>query len=156
MTTYDFQQQLAVGHDGEAFLDQFFSKDYIITPSTPEEQRMEIDRYFEHRQSGDRFAVEYKTDPKAQHTHNAFIETISVDTKGKAGWVSISAANYLIYYVPGDEVIYVLRFAILRRRLPYWAVRYPVKAVKNNGYQTWGLLVPLHELEKCAVIVYSV
>lgn len=156
MTTYDFHEQLKVGKQGEEFLDQYFGATYTITPATDEEQRMEIDRHFAPKNGSPPFTVEYKTDPKASKTHNAFIETISVDTRGKLGWIAMSAANYLIYYVTGDEIIYVLRFADLRRRLPYWAIRYPVRAVRNNGYQTWGIVVPLHELEQLACYVYSV
>lgn len=156
MTNYDFHTQLSVGKEGEDFLDRFFADRYEITPATQAEQRMEIDRHFVNRESRDEFTVEYKTDPKASSTHNAFIETISVDTKGKPGWVSISAAHFLVYYVQGDEIIYVLRFTDLRKQLPYWAIRYPIKSVKNDGYRTWGLLVPLRELERLACQVFSV
>ena len=156
MKPYDFQQQLAIGAQGEAFLDQFFAGRYVITPATDAEQRLGIDRHFVNRATNNAFTVEYKTDAIARKTHNAFIETISVDARGKSGWAYTSTAEFLAYYVPGDELIYVMRFADLRKRLADWALRYPVKSALNEGYKTTGLLVPLHELEVCAMQVYSV
>jgi len=83
--TYTFDAQKARGDAGEAFLDQVFAADYEIRPATRAEQRRGIDRIFVHRQTGRRLAVEYKTDYKAAHTGNAFVETVSVDAAGKAG-----------------------------------------------------------------------
>lgn len=156
MTTYDFNVQRAIGEEGEGFLDRFFEPRYIITPATRDEQRMDIDRHFEKRETGSAFTIEYKTDDLAKKYRNAFIETISVDTHGKPGWAVMSAADFLIYYVTGDEIIYVIRFADLRKRIPYWAFRYKPKDSQNKGYKTWGIPVPLHELERIACEVYTV
>jgi len=101
--TYTFDTQKARGDAGESFLDQVFAADYEVRPATRAEQRRGIDRIFTHRQTGRRLTVEYKTDYKAAHTGNAFVETVSVDTAGKAGWAYSSAADYLIYYVPATK-----------------------------------------------------
>lgn len=153
---YDFKDQLKIGAEGEAFLDEFFDRAYEITPATSEEQRLGIDRHFVNRETGNKLTVEYKTDEKAQKYHNAFVETISVDQRGKSDWAYTSHADRLIYYVVGDELIYVLHFIDLRKRLPEWAAKYPTGRAKNKGYWTYGLLVPLHEFERCAVRVFSV
>jgi len=154
--TYTFDTQKARGDAGESFLDQVFATDYEVCPATRQEQRQGIDRIFTHRRTSKRLAVEYKTDYKAAHTGNAFVETISVDTVGKAGWAYSSAADYMIYYVPGDEVIYVIALEVLRRELPRWAREYPLRAAQNEGYATHGILVPLDEFERHAEAVISV
>lgn len=153
MKPYDFQTQLAAGRKGEAFLDAFFAPSYAITKATEAEQRTEIDRWFIHRASGRRFSVEYKTDSLAGKTGNAFVETVSVDTRARSGWAYMSAAEILMYYLPEPETIYVLRMSNLRQHLPSW-LRYPTGKALNKGYWTHGLLVPLHEFERIAVKVY--
>lgn len=157
MTTkpYDFNTQKAIGAKGEEFLDLYFTSTYEITPATDTEQRQGIDRWFTDRESGRHFSVEYKTDSTATKTHRAFIETMSNLEHSKQGWIYTSQADYLIYYVPGkDYVIYWVRFEVLRRAFRSWALTYPVKKVPNRRYTTCGLVVPLHELEVIASIVY--
>jgi hypothetical protein len=147
---YDFNEQLAEGDRGEASLDRHFSRWFRIEPATPEEQRQRVDRHYRHRTSGQNFKVEYKTGSTASRTGNAFIETVSVDTEQRAGWAFTSQADMLLYYVPGKRVVYVLKMAAIRARLPFWLQKHEVREVPNNGYHTHGLLVPLEELERCA------
>jgi hypothetical protein len=154
--TYNFDAQKARGDAGESFLDQVFATDYEVHPATRQEQRQGIDRIFTHRGTGRRLAIEYKTDYKAARTGNAFVETISVDTAGKAGWAYSSEADYLIYYIPGDELIYVIALEVLRRELPRWVQAYPLRAAQNEGYATHGVLVPLDEFEAHAEAVLSI
>ena len=147
---YRFDQQALQGERGEAFLDRHFSRWFRIEPATLEEQRQGIDRHFHHLKSGQDFTVEYKTDSLASRTGNAFIETVSVDSGQKAGWAFTSQADRLLYYVPGKQIIYILKMATIRARLPFWLQTCEVREVPNNGYHTHGLLVPLEELERCA------
>jgi hypothetical protein len=154
--TYSFDAQKARGDSGELFLDKWFATDYDVKPATRHEQRRGVDRTFIQRRTGQRFRVEYKTDYKAAETGNAFVETVSVDTAGKAGWAYSSEADYLIYYIPTDDLIYVLALEVLRHELPRWVREYPLRAAQNEGYATHGLLVPLDEFEKSAEVVISV
>lgn len=152
---YDFKAQKLVGLKGEAFLDTFFASAYIVTPSTESEQRQEIDRWFMNRESGHRFSVEYKTDARAGRTGNAFVETVSVLERNVQGWLYTSKAEYLVYFIPGSAwVIYVLKFPTLRKAFPAWAAKYQIKQVRNRSYTTCGLVVPLAEFERIAVVVY--
>ena len=112
---YQFDAQHADGLAGEAFLDALFSRWYRIRPASAAQQRRGIDRWF--RTTTRRLAVEYKTDHTAARTGNAFVETVSVDTAHKPGWAYTSQADYLVYYIPPDGLVYVLRFAVLRREL---------------------------------------
>ncbi len=150
MTIHDFRTQLANGQKGEAFLDSFFSRDYTIRPASYSEQRKGIDRYFTHKLTGGRLAVEYKTDHKAFQTGNAFIETVSVDTAGKAGWAHTSQADLLMYYLPEGDLIYIMAMVKLREVLPRWVTYYPKRPAANKEYNTWGLCVPLAEFERHA------
>ena len=154
--TYIFGTQKARGDAGELFLDRWFSTEYEIQPAIREQQRRGIDRIFTHRRTGKRLSVEYKTDYRAAQTGNAFVETVSVDTAGKAGWAHSSVADYLIYYIPGDGLIYVISLEVLRRELSRWVHAYPHRAAQNEGYATHGVLVPLDEFERGAEVVINV
>jgi hypothetical protein len=153
MTYYPFHTQQAQGEAGEAVLDRFFSRWYRIIPASAQHQRRGIDRVFV--AGTRRIAVEYKSDSTAARTGNAFVETVSVDTAGKPGWVYTSQADFLVYFIPPDDLVYVLRPATLRKALPGWLRRYPVRAIPNAGYHTHGVLVPLDEFERLAQAIYS-
>lgn len=153
--TYGFATQLALGEQYERRLDEFFSQWAVdIRPATAEEQRQGIDRFFTHRASGTVDAMEYKADDKAGRTGNAFVETVSVDVTGKPGWAVASQARFLVYLVVEPEAIYLVSMRQLRAALPRWRAAYPEVAAQNDGYRTLGLLVPLHELDRVAVMVW--
>jgi len=153
MNTYQFQPQLAQGEAGERKLDEYFGKWFTITLATRDEQRAGIDRIF--TRGHNRYQVEYKSDARAAQTGNAFVETIGVDTANKAGWAYTSQADWLLYYVPGPEIVYIIRFRALRNALPRWVATYPTRRIPNQGYHTHGLLVPLDEFERVAKRVDS-
>jgi len=140
--TYTFETQKARAGAGEMFLDRWFAAEYEVRPAAPQEQRRGIDRVFTHRQTGQRLAVEYKTNYKAAYTGNAFVETVSMDTVGRAGWVYESQADYLVYYIPGEGLIYVITLEVLRRELSRWVQAYPHRAAQNPGYATHGVGSP--------------
>ncbi len=152
---YQFKEQLSKGEASEHKLDTIFATDYDITPVGMDLQRKGIDRIFNRKDNGAIYKVEYKTDWTAQRTHNVFIETISVDKNRKPGWAHSSQADVLIYYIPGDELIYIICFSSLRAKLHIWK-NFPEKKIPNNGYNTIGLLVPLSEFEKIAQQVISI
>lgn len=148
--TYDFDEKLLEGKQYEKVLDAVFVKGFEIVDASEDDQRRGIDRWYTSRGSGERFAVEYKSDKTAGRTHNAFIETISVDPPGKPGWAFTSQAKYLLYFIPDDRLIYVIKFTKLRRRLERWQQEYQTKRIPNKGYDTVGLIVPLEEIEACS------
>lgn len=158
MTTkpYNFHTQNAIGKRGEIFLDHFFERRYEIIPATEADQKVEIDRWFVNHKTGHRFSVEYKTDEAAGRYGNAFVELESNHERGTDGWARMSQAEYLIYYIPKPETIYIVRFTDLRKHLPQWEADYPQKRIPNQtnkAYTTIGVVVPLHEFERCAVLV---
>ena len=145
---YDFTDQLGRGQSGEAVLRAYFEELGCTTrAATDAEQRCGIDFWIEW--PGRCESVEVKTDELAGRTHNAFIETVSVDTEGKPGWALTCSADILAYYIPGDGLAYLLKPDCLRERLAHWQRCYPTRTAPNRGYRTHGVLVPLAELE-CA------
>ncbi len=156
MTEHNFHDKLVQGEAAEAELDAYFGQVYEITPATPAEQRLGIDRFFVHRDLGFRTAVDYKADWRAVETGNAFIETISVDRRDKPGWAVASRAAWVLYYLPQTRTLYVLRMRALRRLLPQWQAMFPTRSAKNSGYSTHGLLVPLAVMMRVAEAVVEV
>lgn len=154
-----FDASLTVGAAGERTLDAHFGVHFDIVPASPAQQRQGIDRVFCRRSDDPRsdriFTVEYKTDHHAARTGNAFVETVSVERGGvvvKPGWVYTTAADRLIYYIPGAnwELAYILRPSRLRRALPAWQRIFSERVVANPDYVTRGLLVPLRAFEAVA------
>lgn len=153
---YDFKTKLAQGEKSEHWLDGFFAQWYIIVPADRTQQRQGIDRIFVRKIDSVVYKVEYKTDWTASKTGNAFVETVSVDTANKPGWAYSSQSDYLIYYLPGDMLIYVIPFSDLRQALPGWCAEFRSRRIPNDGYYTVGLLVPLAEFERVATETISV
>jgi hypothetical protein len=152
--THDWDDSYAAGMQGETFLDNLFSKKFRIEQVSRDEQRQGIDRYFT-GVTGNRFGVEYKTDSRAASTGNAFVETVSVDTAGKAGWVYKSKSKYLVYYLPTVGIIYCIKLSVIREHLARWTRQYPTRPAHNRDYNTYGILVPLHEFKTLAEWIIS-
>ncbi|GAC1457012.1 MAG: hypothetical protein NVS2B14_00030 [Chamaesiphon sp.] len=147
---YEFNAQLSQGESDEHILDEYFSKRYRIRAATKQEQKVGIDRIF--YPSSDLYEyipVEYKSDRRAHITGNAFIETVSVEngTKNIPGWAYTCEANIIIYFLPALKIAYCLEPWKIKAILSDWKAKYPERSVKNQGWITKGLLVPLHEVE---------
>lgn len=84
------------------------------------------------------------------------VEITSVDNVHKQGWVYSSEADYLIYYVPGDGLIYVIQFSAIRKNIEDWRLKYRERSASNVGYKTIGILVPLCEFERISVQILNV
>ncbi|MCC6904200.1 MAG: hypothetical protein IT326_00050 [Anaerolineae bacterium] len=155
MPAYDFDEQHEIGKRAEAFLDSIFmARGHLIQPATRGQQRLGIDRVF--LRDGKVALVEYKTDNLAHRTGHVFVETISVDSEGRAGWAYTSTADFIVYYVPGNSIAYVIPVAVLREAVSDWAKRYPERSARNDSYATHGILVPLEEFAKRASQVLKI
>ncbi len=152
---YDFKRQLAKGESGEQFLDEFFESQFDVL-ETPHLRAVGVDREFRRKPDGRTFEVEYKTDFTAGDTGNAFIETISVDTENKLGWVCTSRAAWILYFVPGRDELYLVRLSALRAELPRFIETLSARQIPNSGYHTHGLLLPLKKLGDLATGVVHV
>lgn len=128
-----------------------FEPYFVIRKVDRKTQRQGIDRIFNARSQPElAWTVEYKADLIAERTKRAFIETVSVDRRECQGWAYTSKSDTLIYYLPQKEWAFIIPFDVLRERLPVWEKSCQTGAAQNDGYQTYGLLVPLAELVKCA------
>ena len=149
--TYSFDEQLARSKKHEKLLDAYFGQAYTIVPATAEEERTGIDRHFTSKGHPDvTFSVEYKCDEIAHRTGNAFIETVSVDRNNVPGWAYTCSADYLMYHIVEDDLVYVLEMEDIRANLETWELAYPTRTahtVDAIGYNSSGILVPLGELE---------
>lgn len=148
--TYTFDGQLTKGSQAERQLDEHFSKQFDMHPVSREQQRHGIDRCLVDRQTGRAWLAEYKADWTASKTGNAFVETVSVSTQNKPGWAYTSMADYLMYFLPDDLLVYVFTLKKIQARLKKWLELYPQREIPNDGYKTVGVLVPLHEFERHA------
>ena len=142
---YEFKTQLAKGQKYEEILDEHFTQWYKIKPVSLQFQRLGIDRVFTD-ENDIRITVEYKTDFRAEKTGNVFIELISVDKTQKPGWVQSSIAQLLVYYIPGRGIITIPMMEI-KKRIKEWMKKYNVIYCANKTYKSWGLVIPISEIE---------
>ena len=115
--------------------------------------------------SGERLRLRLQVDHCARQAHVARLEI--------AALASPSAPELLLYYVPGDELIYWVQVAQLKRRLPEWnrravrgrgTIRYaPAMSSASSGASpsvdpsaNIAILVPLTALEHAAFRVESI
>lgn len=151
---YRMDEQLQKGTAGAQVIAKYLSPRFCIEDVSRTEQRQGKDFKLTDRLTGSTKFIEVKSDEKAVLTHNAFIETISVDAVNKPGWAYTCEADEIFYYCLGLEIVYVLNPFNIRALLPVWS-SYPLKPAWNEGYKTWGLCVPLEEIEACATEVIN-
>ena len=108
-------------------------------------QRAGIDRIWE-KPDGMSYTVEIKSDIKAAQTGNVFLELIQIDTEGGRGWVYTSGAQYLVTYVPGKRLFYLVEMVRLKRKLSdLIAGKTVVRSKSKAGYSSHGVPVPISE-----------
>lgn len=138
-----FKRGMAV----EAYLDKFFRlQGWKIKRTTAHQERVLClgDRIF--KKEGKSYFVEYKSGIQTHYTGNVFLETISVDTEDKPGWVYTCQADYLMYACLLDGIILVFKPDTLRNEIDELEKIFPtLKTSKNQneGYDTHGVIVPL-------------
>lgn len=152
--TYDFKEQLAKGQETEWRVAERFRKWYDVEEATKEQQRSGVDFYITDPK-GKRMGVEVKADALTQKTGNVFMEAWSVLEKEKKGWVFTSTADILVYVVlPHDA--YSMRMQDVRGLLSEWYKRYDEKHVKNKGYTTVGVPVPLERFAAACPLKFKI
>lgn len=150
--TFTFKEQLAIGEAGEEVIERFLSGWYDITPASMDGQRAGYDRVLKNKKTGVVVTCEIKTDHRAGDTGNAFVE-LNTGRPGelRGGWANKSAADFLAYYVPSLARCYWVRMERVRNLVWLWQLRYPGKECRNaDGFNAWGLPVPLSEFAKIA------
>lgn len=146
-TAFTRTPQWVSGSNVADYLDDYFAKlGWKIHPTTQHEERVLClgDRHYE--RGADRLTIEYKSGIQTFYTGNVFLETISVDTQNKPGWVYTCRADYVFYAALNNGKILIFRPDALRARIDELQVRYPTLATsrgQNAGYKTHGVVVPL-------------
>jgi len=153
---HSFEDSLQRGEFHARYLDFYFEPEFIIRKATRSEDRKGIDRWFAHRLTGEMYAIQYKADEKASKTGNVFIEVVSVDSDNIDGWAYNCKADFILYYLPCDGKIYIVRPSKLANAVKMWRGMYPVRQAKNDGYNTHGICVPLAIFSQICVKVISV
>ncbi len=152
MTKFTDKQQFKTGKEVEAYFDVFFSqRGWRIEQTTQHEERDLClgDRHF--MKGAVHYYVEYKSGLQTAVTGNVFLETISVDTQAKAGWVYTCRADYIFYAALLNGKILIMLPAKLRAEIETLKTQFrTVKTDKgqNETYDTHGVIVPLEYAEK--------
>ena len=150
--TITTKPQYRQGKDVEDFLDEWFRcYGWQIERTTAHEERVLYrgDRRF--ARDGVRFFVEYKSGIQTFYTGNVFLETVSVDTQNKPGWVFTSQADFILYAALLNEKILVFVPDRLRQRIEDLRRQFREVATshgQNDGYKTHGVIVPLAYAER--------
>jgi hypothetical protein len=147
LKTFSFEQQLAAGNVGERLLDEFFSAQGRLDRATIAQQHDGIDRILT-KSDGRRYAIEYKTDFRAEETDRVFIETKSDRDHNSTGGPAKSLAQLLVILLPNRQWAWLIPMAEVKHALPKWLGRYPIKQVQNRDWVTQGIAVPLAEIEQ--------
>lgn len=154
-----FQQKLQEGKGKEAEIDEALSNDFVISPLSLEQEKLgNGDRVFVRRDNNKAYLIEYKTDERAAATGSLFVETISVDT-GKAGWAYTCNADFLFFYIPEQLRIIIVRPEDIRKHLKSWGYKYriaPSSRDLNDGYISYGILVPIEIVREIGVKVIAI
>lgn len=145
--------QFKSGDDVAQFLDRYFAAKYDIQPTTPHMERVSClgDRIFTSKETGKKFFVEYKSGLQTFATGNIFLETVSVDTPCKPGWVYTCRADYIFYATLLNYKILIFRPSKLRAEIAELKAKFrEVKTGKgqNETYNTHGVIVPLDYAER--------
>jgi hypothetical protein len=146
--TYKFREQLDIGQQGEAKLDDYFSSHgYEVREVDLADQKRGIDRVLVNKKTGKEITIEYKSDSLTHKTGNVFVETISNNQTGALGWALKGQADFVVYYAIGYEEAIVVRSSRFRENIAEWIFKYPARPCKNPGYKSFGLLVPWPEVK---------
>lgn len=159
MSRFQETNQWKSGQSIEDFLDKLHrDHGWQVERTTPHEERVLClgDRHM--RKDDEHFLVEYKSGIQTFYTGNVFLETVSVDTQNKPGWVYTCKADVILYAALLNNRILVFQPNKLRFVIEELKSFYPEVSTKNNqneGYNTHGVIIPLAEAEKIAYsIVY--
>ena len=139
------KDQFKHGKNIEAILDQYFTrKGWQIVEMTQREERVLCigDRWF--KKADSTYKIEYKSGIQTFHTGNVFLETISVDTENKPGWVYTSRADWIIYATILNGTLLVFKPDTLREKIEGLKATFREVSTKeqNEGYKTHGVIVP--------------
>lgn len=140
-------------------LDSWFRAQGYIVESPNEAHSAYNVRRLTSPKTDERLVVAYKTDRRIADTSSIFLETYSVlnETTSKPGWAKDRKMDAFVVYSPQSAYFWFLRSSTVRENLADWCTRLESRTVRNEGYNTEGLIVPESELRAagatCHIIV---
>lgn len=141
--SYTFQEQYKLGKEYEDKFVDYFSKWFDIEVAPLEQQRKGFDFTFYPKYSSDPpRTVELKTDTLTRKTGNVAIEWWSVMEQGRYGWAWTSQAD-IIVYIALPNTCYIFQPGKIREQLDRWVKQYGMRNVKNKGYTSAIIPVPV-------------
>lgn len=161
--TYDFGTQLVAGLADEAALAEALNATPLWAvggplPGRVYQSEVGMDRFVRHL--GARYTAEFKVDSRMAHTHNLFVETVSVRRNGDTdtdGWALRSGAQILFYWAKTgmrSGFVLVCDMCRIKAHVADWVAAYGEKTIPNAGYTTHGACVPGAELRKAGALLY--
>ncbi len=148
--TYNFEDQVSIGKQGEDLLDQWLNSLYTVidVSDIKQYQKRGIDRVLI-RPDQSVVTVEYKFDLASARTGNLFFETVSIDTRNIPGWGWSSEADYWIFLLPSKEVL-VIEPSKFRDLIWKSRFKFKEKKVSNSDYNTYGIPIPINKVKEIA------
>lgn len=147
-----FKKQFDAGKSNEDKIANYFTKDgWTVTQlSQHDERKLKLgDKHFS---KGDcSFNVEIKQDGKAAYTGNLFLEIVSVNVAGVAGWMETTNAAYVVTTIPALKKILIFRTDVLRDSIDDLKSKFkvlPTRKELNKGYSSLGIIVPITYAEQ--------
>jgi len=148
---HGFADRLADGQTHEVTVLGWLEQWYDWKPAEQiDDSAFGIDYHLTNRTDSSKLSIQIKADTVASRTGNAFIETVSVDTYGKPGWVFTCQADRIFYYLPFSGTLFILKPDVLQRMAYTWVEDYGIRTAANDGYHTYGCPVPLTIVESVA------
>lgn len=151
---HDFDINLFYSLDPEEsdYLDSVYKQIFpglkdIEFMKTREEQRKGIDKKL-HFENGATITFEEKKRRVAYD--DILLEIWSVSEKRIEGWLYTSHADYISYFIPSSQKLYILPLLLLRkawaRNQEQWTDQYRELRAKNEGYTTLSRAIPTRVL----------
>ena len=114
---------------------------------TREEQRKGMDKklYFENGAT-----ITFEEKKRRVDYGDILLEIWSVWEERKLGWLYTSHADYISYFIPSSQKLYILPLLLLRkawaRNQKQWTDQYRELRAKNEGYTTLSRAIPTRVL----------
>ena len=147
-STYDMHEQIAKSAEERIDL-MAINLGFIPHRTKKDENRDGVDRWLQMPARRQILRVDYKNDTRTKDTGNVFIEIVSVrytDGSGKdekPGWIYKDRMDAVFYNVQNTDLILLMPRKILEEKAADWTKSYGTREIKNKGYVTIGIPVPL-------------
>ena len=151
---HKFDEELEYSLDAEEskYLDSVYKQTFpelkdIEFMETREEQRKGIDKklYFENGAT-----ITFEEKKRRVAYGDILLEIWSVWEKRIEGWLYTSQADYISYFIPSSQKLYILPLLLIRkawtRNQEQWTDQYRELRAKNEGYTTLSRAIPTRVL----------